>query len=85
MPAQVAPTLWQSIQITLRVIWRVTRQVFHETTGVFFALFAVYFAVAAWRQWKSHPSPWLIAFAILCALMMAGSSFYAFFRARRVR
>lgn len=87
MPPQLRPTLWESILITLRVIWRVVRQVFHETTGVFFALFAVYGGIAAYREWKYHPTYWLliIAFAVLYAGMMAIFSFFAFRRARRIR
>jgi hypothetical protein len=85
MPAEVAPTLWQSIRITLRVLWRVIRQLFHETTGVFFALFAIYGGVAAWREWKYHPTPWLIGFAVVYAVVMAVFSVFAFRSAKRVR
>jgi membrane associated rhomboid family serine protease len=85
MPAQMGPTLWQSIMIAVRVIWRVLRQLFHETTGVFFAIFALYGAIAAWREWKYHPTYWVIAFAILYAVMMAAFAFFAFRRARRIR
>jgi hypothetical protein len=85
MPAPLGPTLWQSIMIAVRVIWRVVRQVFHETTGVFFAIFALYGAIAAWREWKYHPTYWIIGFAVLYAAMMAGFAFFAFRRARRIR
>jgi hypothetical protein len=85
MPVPLGPTLWQSIMIAVRVIWRVTRQVFHETTGVFFAIFALYGAIAAWREWKYHPTYWIIGFAVLYAAMMAAFAFFAFRRARRIR
>jgi hypothetical protein len=85
MPPQLGPTLWQSIMIFLRVVWRVTRQLFHETTGVFFAIFALYGAIAAWREWKYHPAHWVIGFAVLYAAMMAAFAFFAFRRARRIR
>ena len=85
MPANMGPTLWESIKIFLRVVWRVTRQLFHETTGVFFAIFAIYGAVAAWREWKYHPTYWVIGFAAIYALMMATFAFLAFRRARRIR
>jgi len=71
--------------IALRVIWRVVRQLFHETTGVFFALFALYGAIAAWRAWKYHPASWVIGFAVIYALMMATFAVFAFRRARRIR
>jgi glycerol uptake facilitator-like aquaporin len=87
MPVQAsnAPSLWDMIRITLRVMWRVMRIVFHETTGVFFALFAVYGAVMAWRQWHYKPTYWLVAFAVGYAVMMAAFAFYSFRRARRIR
>jgi len=87
MPPQLGPTLWESIKIALRVIWRAVRQLFHETTGVFFALFAVYGGIAAWREWKYHPTYWIwiIVFAVLYAMMMAAFAFLAFRRARRIR
>jgi glycerol uptake facilitator-like aquaporin len=85
MPAQASPSLWDMVLIALRVIWRVTRIVFHETMGVFFGLFALYFAVMAWRQWQSRPSYWLIAFAVGFALMMASWAFFSFRRSRKIR
>jgi membrane associated rhomboid family serine protease len=73
--------------IALRVFWRVMRQLFHETTGVFFAVFALYGGVAAYREWKYHPTYWplIITFAVLYAAMMAAFSFFAFRRSRRIR
>ena len=71
--------------ITLRVIWRVIRQLFHETTGVFFALFALYGAIAAWREYKYHPAHWVIGFAVLYAIVMGIFAILAFRSARRVR
>jgi len=85
MPAELLPTLWQSILITLRVVWRVTRQVFHEAIGTLFAIFAIYGGVAGWRQWKYRPASWLVGFAVVYAVLMAGFAFFAFRRARRVR
>ena len=85
MPPELLPTLWQSIKVTLRVLWRVIRQLFHETTGVFFALFALYGGIAAWREYKYHPAYWVIGFAILYAVGMAIFAILAFRSARRVR
>ena len=79
------PTFWESAKITLRVLWRVARQVFHEATGALFILFAAYGALAAFRQWRHRPVAWLMAFAIAYALMMAVFAFAAFRRARRIR
>ncbi|MGA2720072.1 MAG: hypothetical protein ABSF78_14010 [Candidatus Acidiferrales bacterium] len=79
------PTLWHSALVTLRVVWRVTRQVFHEATGALFGIFAVYGLLLAYRQWHSRPALWLVGFAILYAIMMALFAFGAFRRARRIR
>jgi glycerol uptake facilitator-like aquaporin len=87
MPANLLVAIWRSIVVTLRALWRVTRQLFHEATGALFAVFAAYGAFAAWRQWKYHPPQWqwIIGFAVVYAIMMAAVSFGAFRRARRVR
>jgi len=79
------PALWRSFLITLRVLCRVTRQLFHETTGALFGLFAAWAAFAVWKQWKHRPVLWLMGFAIAYAIMMAGFAFASFRRARRVR
>jgi hypothetical protein len=83
--AELLPVLWRSIKVTLRVLWRVARQVFHEATGVLFCLFAVYGALAGWRAWKYRPTAWVISFAVLYTLMMAVFGFTAFRRAKKVR
>ncbi|HKV03957.1 MAG TPA: hypothetical protein VJO53_02495 [Candidatus Acidoferrales bacterium] len=85
MPAGLLVTLWRSILVTLRVVWRVTRQLFHEATGALFGVFAAYGAFIAWKEWKHRPALWLMGFAIVYAIMMAIFSFTAFLRARRVR
>jgi hypothetical protein len=85
MSARLIPALWQSFRVTLRALWRVGRQIFHEATGALFCLFAFYGGLAAWRQWKYRPTVWLMAFACLYAIMMAAFGFAAFRRARRIR
>jgi len=85
MPANLLPALWRSIVVTMRTLWRVARQLFHETTGALFGLFAAWAAFAAWKQWKQRPALWLMGFAIIYAVMMAAFAFASFRRARRVR
>ncbi|HTS12104.1 MAG TPA: hypothetical protein VMH00_08315 [Candidatus Limnocylindrales bacterium] len=85
MDPRTKPVLWRSILVTLRVWWRALRQLFHEAAGAFFAVFAVYGAVAAWRQWRTRPVAWVIAFAILYTITMLFFSFVSFRRARRLR
>ena len=85
MPSNLLPALWRSIVVTMRTLWRVTRQLFHETTGALFGLFAAWAAFAVWRQWKQRSALWLMACAIVYAIMMAAFAFASFRRARRVR
>jgi hypothetical protein len=85
MPDEFLPALWRSIKVTLRVWWRVIRELFHETTGALFSLFAVFGAFVAWREWKHRPVLWIMGVAIAYAIMMAVFAFGAFRRARRVR
>jgi len=87
MLARLLLSMWRAAMVTLRVLWRVTRQLFHEATGALFAVFAAYGAFAAWRQWKYHPAQWqwITGIAVVYAIMMAAFSLGAFRRARRVR
>ncbi len=85
MPSNLLPALWRSIAVTLRTLWRVTRQLFHEATGALFGLFAAWAAFAVWKQWRQRPALWLMAFAIAYAVTMAAFALASFRRARRVR
>jgi hypothetical protein len=76
---------WKSLKIALRVIWRATRQLFHEATGAFFPMFALYGAVAAYRQWHNRPTSWLLGFTVVYAVTMILFAVESFRRARRVR
>jgi hypothetical protein len=85
MSARMLAALWRSFIVTLRVAWRLVRQLFHEATGVFFGIFAAWAAFAAWKQWKHRPALWLMGVALVYAIMMAAFAFTSFRRARRVR
>lgn len=85
MSASLLPALWRSSRVTLRVWWRVTRQLFHEATGALFGVFAAYGTCAAWKEWKLHAMLWLMGAAVVYAVMMAAFAVGAFRRARRVR
>lgn len=78
------PVLWRSVLVSLRAWKRALLQLFHEAMGAIFAVFSVYGLLAAWRQWKVRPVPWLIAFAIIYTVLMAAFAFIAFRRARRI-
>jgi glycerol uptake facilitator-like aquaporin len=85
MPSNLLPVLWSSAIVMLRALWRATRQIFHEAMGTFFAIFAAYGLLLAWRQWRQRPVWWLVSFAIVYAVMMAAFAFISFRRARRIR
>jgi hypothetical protein len=85
MPMKFWLALWRSVRHTMRVIWRVTRELFHETMGALFGLFAVYGAFAAWRQWRTRATLWLMGAAIAYAFLMMCFAWGSFRRARRVR
>jgi len=85
MAAGPGTSFWSFSKVTWRVLWRAARQLFHEVTGAIFALFALYGAVAAWRQWHSRVAAWIMGAAIVYAVMMAAFAFTSFLRARRVR
>jgi hypothetical protein len=85
MDSRLLPVFWRSAGVTLRALWLVARQLFHEAAGTLFAAFAIYGLLAAWRQWKYHPVPWLMGFALIYAAMMAVFAYVAFRSARRIR
>jgi len=85
MPAGFSSNLLKSSKVTWRVWWRAARQFFHEAVGALFATFAVYGAVAIWRQWHTRVAAWLLGFAIVYAITMAVFAVSSFRRARRVR
>lgn len=85
MSGNMLPALWRSALVTLRVLWRLTRQLFHEATGAMFGIFAAWAAFAAWKQWRHRPALWFMGLAIVYAVLMAAYSVGSFRRARRVR
>jgi len=77
--------LWRSTRTFLRVFWKALRQLFHESTGVLFAMFALSGGLAVWRQWHHARVPWILALAAGYALMMGTFAVTAFRSARKVR
>ncbi len=76
---------WKAAGIMLRAWWKVARQLFHETTGALFGLFAVSGGMAAWRQWNHARIPWLIGLTVFYSVLMAIFCIASFRSARRVR
>ena len=85
MSARMISAFVRSAIVTLRVWWRLAKQLFHETTGAIYAVFAGYGGYMVWRGWKHGPTPWLMGFGAAYALMMAVFAFGSFRRAKRVR
>ncbi len=69
----------------LRTLLRIARQLFHETTGALFFVFAILGATAAWREWQKGSAQWHVAVSIAFSLMMVAFAVGAFRSARRVR
>jgi hypothetical protein len=69
----------------LLLVWRITRQTFHEVTGALFVLLAVVGATSVWRQWRRGSAEWLIFLSAALTASMAWFALAAFRSARRVR
>ena len=76
---------WRAGATMLRTFWKLARQLFHETAGTLFALFAIYTATAAWKQIRQPGGVWVGAVAAAYAALMVFFSIWSFRSARRVR
>jgi glycerol uptake facilitator-like aquaporin len=85
MPFRTIVALYHAVRIFLATLWRITRQLFHETAGALFLLFSVSGASGAWRAWRHASSAWIVALCLLFAAMMAAFSATSFRDAHRVR
>jgi hypothetical protein len=85
MPFRTIVALYRAVRIFLVTLWRIIRQLFHETAGALFLLFSLSGAVGTWRAWRSSSSAWIIALCLLFTCMMAAFSATSFRDARRVR
>jgi hypothetical protein len=66
-------------------LWRVLRQVFHESTAVVFLLLAGFWSAAAVRQWVRGGEPWMWMALGGFALVLITCGISSFRAARRVR
>ena len=69
----------------LRVLWRVTRELFHEVTGALFFVIAVAALQSAWRSWQRGAGHMLLGISIGYALLMVLFGVLSFRDSRRVR
>jgi hypothetical protein len=65
-------------------MWRLLRQLFHETTGALFAAMALGFANSAVRAWRARESRWILALPVAYAAMMGYFAVTSFLRSRKV-
>jgi hypothetical protein len=65
-------------------LWRVLRQLFHEVTGAIFAVLALGWLNAAFRAWTRDAALWLMAIAVVVALLFVFFSITSFRRARKL-
>lgn len=65
-------------------LWRALRQLFHETAGALFVVFAVIGAAGSWREWQRGAATWVLAVTVGFTLMMAWFAIASFRSARRI-
>jgi hypothetical protein len=85
MRAQLTNALARAAGSFVRAALRISRQVWHETIGALFVVFAIAGAASAWREWRKGSAQWLVGLAICFSLMMAAFAAASFRIARRVR
>jgi hypothetical protein len=68
----------------LRTMWRVVRQLFHETMGALFAAMGLAWTSSAVRAWRAGEPRWIVALPVLYAGMMAYFAVAEFLRSRKV-
>ena len=71
-------------QAGFRRLWRVLRQLFHESVGAIFAVLALGWLNAALRAWTRDVARWLIAIPVAVALLFVFFAVTSFRKARRL-
>jgi hypothetical protein len=85
VPADLIGGLRKAAGVFFGSLWRMARQLFHETTGALFAVFALVGAGTAWREWRRGGASWRVGISLAFVVMMAFFAVAAFRSARRVR
>jgi len=65
-------------------LWRVLKQLFHETIGAIFAVLAFAWLNLAFRAWTRDVAHWLIGVSIAVALLFIFFAVSSFRRARQL-
>jgi hypothetical protein len=85
VPFRAIVALYHAVRTVLVSLWRITRQLFHETTGALFLVLSLSGGLSAWRAWRHASSAWTLALCLFFTLVMAAFSATSFRDARRVR
>ncbi|HYK16833.1 MAG TPA: hypothetical protein VEV37_02375 [Bryobacteraceae bacterium] len=77
--------IFGAVRHSVRVLWRATRELFHEVTGTLFFLIALSAIQSGWRAWQRGAGNWLISVSAGYALLMILFGILSFRDSRRVR
>jgi hypothetical protein len=77
--------IFAAIRNFLRVLWRITRELFHEVTGALFFLIALSAIQATWRAWHRGAGQWMVGMTAGYAVLMILFGVLSFRDSRRVR
>ncbi len=77
--------LFGALRHALRVLWRATRELFHEVTGALFFIISLSAVQSAWRAWQRGAGRWLVGVSAVYALLMVLFGVLSFRDSRRVR
>ena len=77
--------LFAATRNSLRILWRLTRELFHEVTGAVFFVLAIAAIQSSWRSWHNGAGRWLVGMTAGYALLMIFFGVLSFRDSRRVR
>lgn len=77
--------LFAAVRHSLRVVWRILRELFYEVTGALFFVIALSAVQSAWRAWHRGAGRWLVGATAGYALLMVLFGVLSFRDSRRVR
>jgi hypothetical protein len=71
-------------QGVLRTMWRLLRQLFHETMGALFAAMGLAWTSSAVRAWRAGEPRWIVVLPVLYAGLMGYFAVTSFLKSRKV-
>lgn len=79
------PSIFAVARNSVRVLWKASRELFHEVTGTLFFLIAVSTIQSAWRAWRRGAGQWTVGVGVGFAFLMIVFGILSFRDSRRVR